>query len=121
MQETSYLSSIFLKFSGGACPQTPLGSKCQRHLQSGAEGALTAHVQIFPFFTWISSFSISINHYVRSQGWQPCKCTKVEIFSCTLLCYCKFLLVLAKYKGILNKIMIGDPQLLFHIFNIKYF
>ena len=29
-------------------------------------------------------------------------------------------LVLAKYKGILNKIMNGDPQLLLHVFKVKY-
>ena len=40
MQETSYLSSIFFKFSWGACPQTPLGSKCLWNLRSGAFSTL---------------------------------------------------------------------------------
>ena len=48
------------------------------------------------------------------------KRTKVVIFYRTLWCYCEIFLVLAKYKGILNKIMNGDPKLLFHIFKVKY-
>ena len=48
------------------------------------------------------------------------KCTQVAIFSRTLWCYCEIFLVLPKYKGILNKIMNGDPKLLFHIFKVKY-
>ena len=60
----------FFKFSGGADPprkQVPLAL-----VIGGAEGALNARVQISPFFTWISSFSISIYQFYRSQGWQPC-------------------------------------------------
>ena len=48
------------------------------------------------------------------------KHTKVAIFSRTLWCYCEIFLVLAKNKGNLNKIMNGDPKLLFHIFKVKY-
>ena len=49
------------------------------------------------------------------------KRTKVAIFSRTLLCFCEIFLFLAKYKGILYKIVNGDPKLLFHIFRVKYF
>ena len=48
------------------------------------------------------------------------KHTKVAVFSRSLWCYCEIFLVFAKYKGILNKIMNGDPKLLFHIFKVKY-
>ena len=48
------------------------------------------------------------------------KCAKLAISSRTLWCYCGICLVLAKYKVILNKIMNGDPKLLFHIFKVKY-
>ena len=43
-----------------------------------------------------------------------------SVFSRTLWCYCEIFLVLAKYKGILYKIMNGDPKLLFHILKVKY-
>ena len=42
------------------------------------------------------------------------------MFSRTLWCNCEIFLVLAKYKGILNKKINGDPKLLFHIFKVKY-
>ena len=35
-----------------------------------------------------------------------------------LWCYCEIFLVLVKYKGILYKIMNGDPTLLLHILDV---
>ena len=37
----------------------------------------------------------------------------IAIFSNTLWCYCEYFFLLAKYKGILYKIMNGDPNYYF--------
>ena len=49
------------------------------------------------------------------------KHAKVAIFVRILLCHCKICPVLAKYMGILNKIMKGDPPIIISYFPSKVF
>ena len=108
MQETSYLSSNFKKFSGGGMLPDPPRSKCIHHLQSGAEGALMLKYKSPPFSLGFPVFQSPSTSFTKVRVGSPaCRQSTLDLIKwlrklVTQITWSELLIDVRKHKWVMS-------------------